>query len=110
MRVKIAQEGSQIVPGQCLLPGSVQFPDEVPITRNWNGGLESLIGKATNFMREDDGWITAEVGELDIPMGMGTTVYLGGVESDDIDGVRTVKKGDLKAVFLTDCGPWKREE
>jgi len=113
-RVTICREGQDPGFPQILEPGAVKFDPEKEYfvsMHNLFHDPDMVVGKAREVRREDDGTITAEVGDLEIPIGYGVTIYGRKVVSrmDENDVVR-VESCELMSLFLDDSVNWRRTE
>lgn len=61
MRKIVSWEGEEKVPGILIEKGALTWGGEVPLFANADLTANDVIGKASDFRREEDGSITAEI-------------------------------------------------
>lgn len=114
MRVQIAQEGSEVIPQQLLLDGSLKWSD-APVSITNQVGI--LLGSATNIRRETDGMITAELDLVDdfwtelepIKKDIGFTIAASSTLESWEGPLRIIHEAPIREVFLTPGVPWNAE-
>ena len=123
MRYRFAVEGIDTEIGNSLEVGSVKMDEpSYPVTLGNNWQLDSVIGKATELRREDNGELTAEIewhekmiDELiaKINTEMFLTIYANKIDDERIAArKRLVKSCELRAIFIAlDMeDPWATSE
>jgi hypothetical protein len=79
MRHTICHEDVEMVAGQFIAKDALRWEDE-KITISWNFDFQQPpIGYASDFQREDDGAITAEIdlfGDMVLPKGYTFSIYM----------------------------------
>ena len=123
MRYRFAVEGIDTEIGNSLEVGSVKMDEpSYPVTLGNNWQLDSVIGKATELRREDNGELTAEIEwhekmseELiaKINTEMFLTIYANKIDDERIAArKRLVKSCELRAIFIAlDMeDPWATSE
>lgn len=91
--------------------------DEIPVV--WNADLsdlDKLMGAATDFQREDDGWISAEIDwnpdyqsliDHDLAKSFFLTIWANEVESRKTGGLEIVTSCRLRMIYATvGKSPW----
>lgn len=115
MRVIIAYEDKSTLLHQYLLPGALHFHDEtLPVCISSDkeefAGWEP-VGTATDFRREKDGAVTAEVDEAIIPEDYSATIFcdnlVGVREKKDGRDVYVVASARVRMIYLTKSVPWR---
>lgn len=113
-RKVVAKEGVRI--NNCVIvPGALRLPEgDIPV--NWNGDNSKILGKASNFERnEETNEITAEitlfdsVSGLDLEDQIGGFVYVSPFEAKPHafmkGAISEVTSGNIKGVSLQDLTP-----
>lgn len=109
MRKIIGYEKVEKIPGQLILEGAFKWneTEPIPVTTHWSRSMDhpqSIIGKATDLRREEDGAITAEIDIPDYPEyfeHFSFTVYANKVHPlhPDDDGLWRVETATIREVF-----------
>jgi len=118
MRHVVAYEGVDHGFGYILAPGSLKFPEgDVPVTWNFNhNDAEAVWGKASDFRREEDGSITAEITfndeardkALAIADVVGATFWATEVVKDKTQGIDpVVTSAKIRSGALSMGIPWR---
>jgi hypothetical protein len=98
-RLAVAIEGLATMDGRLILEGALTWPDEVPVQEP---GGSPIIGVATDFRREANGYVTALISMEDGEVADDVTPSLNvrDVELVDGDVAFTVSAGEVVGVVL----------
>lgn len=105
-RVVIAFEGKMVIEGFYLKPAALWW-DEAPLPITHDPTQAHPLGWATDLRRESDGSITAEVNDLELPEGVGATIYCTDVQEEYDNSQRVVSGARVRCLFLTSDVPWR---
>lgn len=111
MRSIIAQENGEPITGRVIEADALVWSEgPIPITVYPFQKPSTILGAATELRREDNGDITAEVGDLEPPLGSGFTISANELLTKRVGRVEKITHARIREIFISDGLPWARKE
>ena len=103
----VAYEGKRSVNGYLLHPGALKWDEEalIPVTEHFDWTQQTAWVKGSDIRREDDGSITAEMGDIEVPEHQRVTIYCTQLITEE-EQRGEITSGELKGLSLIAAYNW----